>query len=517
MKRFLKWTAIVVGVLILMAISVIGLFLGWLRWSGERDWQRAEAELRAKGEKLTFAELMPPMPPDGENFFADPLWAGYSDLVRTTRPGCRGGEHEAMALRVPAAQLPIRLWQKVPLSAQESDQLARLKISKPSDRNSAYGALRSTIPYEKNAEQKKEEAAAMLQVLAPANETLSRIAELARRPHAQFPLHYNLLATEGSIPDLLAEVSESLVLSQMFMNRATSELLLGNSAAAAADTETLLRISFTQQSEPLLISLLVRVSTTGLALKVMDQGMTDHVWTADQPARYQELLEKIDLPKDLLFVLRGERIFCRESLKALKLHALKQPHQGLLTSLEMSATGLLLEKGAAYYVLLMQRALEKMQNTFKETGWNRSSTRIWQDEQAALEHRPLHRMMYMMLTLAIPALDGAIEKVTEAQTQVDQSLIACALERYRIARGSYPASPDSLVPEYLAKIPNSPITGKPMNYSLKQDGTFLLWTPSWELKSLGGKPGEYFGEGDIVWGQPLPKLKRPQEQSPSRP
>ena len=55
MKSFLKWAAIVVGSLILLLVVVVGIFLGWLRWSGKRDWQRAEAELRAKGEKLTFA------------------------------------------------------------------------------------------------------------------------------------------------------------------------------------------------------------------------------------------------------------------------------------------------------------------------------------------------------------------------------------------------------------------------------------------------------------------------------
>ena len=508
MKRFFKWAAIIVGSLILLLILVAGSFVWWLKWSGEREWQRAEAELRSKGEKLTFAELMPPMPPDGENFFADPLWAGYSDLVRTTRPGCRGGEHEAMALRVPAAQLPIRLWQKVPLSAQESDQLARLKISKPSDRNSAYGALISTIPYEKTPSKKKEEAAAMLQVLSPANETLSQIAELARRPHAQFPLHYNLLATEGSIPDLFTEVNENLALSQHFMNRATSELLLGNSASAAADTETLLRISFTQQSEPLLISLLVRASTTTLALKPLDQGLTDHVWTVDQLALYQELLEKINLPKDLLFVLRGERIYARESWKVLH-----PPQEGFFTSLEFYVTRLMLEKSAAYHALLMQMALEKMQNILKEPGWNRSSSQIFKEEQAALANRPLHRMMQMMLALAIPALNGATEKTAECQTQVDQSLIACALERYRLVHGSYPASLDALVPEFLTQLPDSPITGKPMNYSLKPEGTFLLWTPGWNLQSLGGKPGEFKGEGDIVWGQPLPKTSREKPKS----
>jgi hypothetical protein len=506
MKRFLKWTAIVVGSLILFLVLLVGSLLGWLKWSGERDWKRAEAELRAKGEKLTFAELVPPMPPDSENFFADPLWAGYSDLVRTKSRGCRGGEHQAMALKVPADQLPIRRWQKVPLTAQESDQLAQLKISKPRDRSSAYSTLRSTIPYEKNADRKREEAIAMLQILTPANETLSRIAELARRPQAQFPLHYNLIATEGSIPELLAETTENLVLSQLFLNRASSELLLGNSAAAATDTETLLRLSFTQQNEPLLISLLVRVSTTGLALKVLDQGLADHVWTADQIALYQGLLEKIDLPKGLLFVLSGERIYGRESLKALQ-----ATQQGFLASLGVQATRPLLEKNAAYHALLMQRALESMEHSLHKSGWNQSTAQVFKEEQAALAHRPLHRIMYIMVTMAASSLDRAIEKTVECQTQVDQSLIACALERYRLAHGSYPSTLDALVLEYLTKIPNSPIDGKPMNYSVKPDGSFLLWTPSWNLQSQGGKPGQFIGEGDIVWGQPIPKL--PKEKS----
>ena len=508
MKRFLTWAAMLVGFLTLLLAVAAGLFIEWLKWSGERDWKRAEAELRAKGEKLTFAELVPPMPPDSENFFADPLWAGYSDLVRTKSRGCRGGEHQTMALKIPAAQLPIRLWQKIPLTARESDQLAQLKISKPSDRSSAYGTLKSIFPSEKNADRKREEAAVMLQILTPANETLSRIAELARRPQSQFPLHYNFLETGGGIPDLFSEVTESLVLSQLFLNRASSELILGNSAAAATDTETLLRLSFTQQNEPLLISLLVRVSTTGLALRVLDQGLADHVWRADQIALYQGLLEKIDLPVDLLFVLRGERVYARESWEALQ-----PPQQGYFAALEFHVTRQLLKKSTACHALLMQGALESMEHSLHESGWNRSNSHVFQEEQAALAHRPLHRMMYMMMTLAIPALEGAISKTAECQAQVNQSLIACALERYRLVHGTYPSSLEALAPEYLTKIPNSPITGKPMNYSLKRDGNFLLWTPGWNLKSLGGKPGEFKGDGDIVWGKPLPMKDRPKTDS----
>jgi hypothetical protein len=121
----------------------------------------------------------------------------------------------------------------------------------------------------------------------------------------------------------------------------------------------------------------------------------------------------------------------------------------------------------------------------------------------------IKKWIYMLNVMSIPAISGCIQNAAATQTQVDQTLIACVLERYRIARGSYPDSLNALVPDYLAKLPNSPITGKPMNYSLNPDGTFLLWSPGWNLKSLGGKPGKFKGDGDIVWNQPLPTKKKP--------
>jgi hypothetical protein len=498
MKRFLKWASIVIGSLLLLMILFVGSFIGWLKWSGERDWKRAEAELRAKGEKLTFAELVPQIPPASDNFFADPLWAGYSDLVWTNRLGSDGVKRQVLEIRVPSDQQPTRLWQKVPLSSQESDALLRLTgkaVSKATpDRVSAYGDLRSRLRNEKNAERKKELAALSLQILSPADEMLARITELSKRPQAQFPLRYDLINQEGYIPNELPQQTEILLLSQMLMLRATSELLLGKNAEAAADTETLLRLSFIQQNEPLLMALLVRVSTTTQALQVLDQGLAGHTWTAGQLTLYQSLLEKIDLPGNLLFVLRGERIYFRTALSAQK--PFRSIAQGLLN------------KDVAYHALLMQTALERMEATRKTSGWNNASSHFFKEEHDALEHSPFHRILYMLVTLANTGVETAFEKTAECQTQVDQSLIACALERFRFAHGSYPALLDTLAPEYLIKLPNSPITGKAMNYSLNADGTFLLCSPGWDLKSLGGKPGEFTGEGDIVWDQPLPKNSR---------
>ena len=513
MKCFLKWTMIVVGVLILIAISVIGLFLGWLRWSGERDWKQAEAELRAKGEKLTFAELVPPMPPDSENFFADPIWSEYADLV----PVKNTSGIESWSPRLPSEQRQLQRWEEAPLSSKDKEDLRKLIPGHQEfkTRNWIFTALRTQLHEEKNPEKQKEVAALLLNVISPAEPALTQISKLSERPQAQFPTRYDL---GPSVP--LPEITVILRLSQTLAAKSLAELVLGKNSEAAADTLTLLRFGFCERNSPLLISFLVRVASVAMAVQSVDEGILRHAWSESNLRNFQNQLERIKLREAYLVGLRGERaffnqwdsVFVAELMRSLPTSTrFPKPVEKVYSSY----LACVVLKNKAFHNLFLQRKVESLKSSIP-TGWNAISAESVDQELKEITRHPLKKWIYELSALSLPGPFAGALKTAITQAQVDQCLIACALERCRIARGSYPTSLEVLAPEYLAKIPNSPITGKPMNYSLKPDGTFLLWTPSWELKSLGGKPGEYFGEGDIVWGQPLPKLKRPQEQSPSR-
>ena len=63
--------------------------------------------------------------------------------------------------------------------------------------------------------------------------------------------------------------------------------------------------------------------------------------------------------------------------------------------------------------------------------------------------------------------------VSFAQNAVNQAIIACALERFRIANGKYPEALEQLVPAYLDRIPNDIIRGRPMIYE-QAHGRYLL-------------------------------------------
>jgi len=51
---------------------------------------------------------------------------------------------------------------------------------------------------------------------------------------------------------------------------------------------------------------------------------------------------------------------------------------------------------------------------------------------------------------------------------------------------------------FIARLPDDPITAKPMHYQLISPGEFKLRSVGWDLMDDGGTPGK----GDIVWRRP---------------
>jgi hypothetical protein len=108
--------------------------------------------------------------------------------------------------------------------------------------------------------------------------------------------------------------------------------------------------------------------------------------------------------------------------------------------------------------------------------------------------------------MAIPALSGQIVRVARTQTAVDQALVACGLERFRLAQGTLPESLDSLAPAYLKAAPRDLITGEALRYRPATDGTYLLYATGWNGTDEGGAfvPTPATGnrpatEGDWPW------------------
>jgi hypothetical protein len=99
--------------------------------------------------------------------------------------------------------------------------------------------------------------------------------------------------------------------------------------------------------------------------------------------------------------------------------------------------------------------------------------------QAMLHHRLIARIL-------LPALGRTPFKAATAQTATDQAVIACALERYRLANGQFPAELRALSPKYIGTLPNDVVTGAPYEYQRTGDGRFALNSVGGDDRNVGG-------------------------------
>jgi hypothetical protein len=121
---------------------------------------------------------------------------------------------------------------------------------------------------------------------------------------------------------------------------------------------------------------------------------------------------------------------------------------------------------------------------------------------------------HSMLSESIVTLAGVARKVMRVEAAKQMVITAIALKRYQLQRGNYPPDLDSLVPEFVSTIPRDPVDGKPLRYRLHSDGTFLLYSVGDNGKDDGGDPSlekgfeasgfqwQHFHALDWVWPQP---------------
>jgi hypothetical protein len=116
-----------------------------------------------------------------------------------------------------------------------------------------------------------------------------------------------------------------------------------------------------------------------------------------------------------------------------------------------------------------------------------------------LEHRVIASMM-------LPALGNLSKKAANGQVAMDHAMLACALERHRLAHNEFPATLDALVPQFISQLPHDVITGEPYKYRRTDDGKFVLHSVGWNETDDNGTRGKTLfddKEGDWVWQYPI--------------
>lgn len=494
--------------------TVIALFYAEEDLRGKRAWQNYERKSKEKGIDLDWRAYIPPPAPDDENFalaspFADLFNYRYttnrvewhdtniwSRMLRFSFPSIsqpgRPAPEKEFGDWVHGRPLDLRKWQEYFRAANTNTAMTN----------------KWPVPLEPS----QNPAADVLSALRLLGPDLEALRAASARPHSRFPIHYDDLAKA-----MLPHLAFLLNLARTLQLRAVAELAAGRNQDAFADVHLAFYLADSLQSEPFAISQFVRCRMLEEDLQAVWEGLRVPRWTEDQLKTFQQYLVSFDLLSKYAQTAKADLAFTCAWIDSLASDPL------------------------TYYMMdnvqfFSDAQMEIIDNVFPR-GWyfqnELSAARFFQDDLAT-EASPQNQRVYPSLsqtnaqrfnklpttlfTFAYKHLGSTLapHKFAHTQTDINLALVACALERFRLAHGRFPENLDALTPAYLEKLPHDLINGEPLQYRITADGRFILYSVGWNEKDDGGafpsspveenKPRSfalYHAEnGDWVWEYP---------------
>ena len=370
---------------------------------------------------------------------------------------------------------------------------------------------------EQGGESSWEEVTASVAQNAKAFELLHRIIA---KPDFDFPIHYERGVNDLGFTNL--HFVEERQAALRLETAAFCALRRGDTAAAVTHLRAILAIAHALRNERLTISLLVRISIAQIGVDVTWEilqapGLTDA--KLDEIQRDWACADFGGIGESELLM---ERVTGQISLAKLRasnaamegfIDQIKKTHRTLVSSDSDEGEGLWTRIKTSVKVFLWRywwsypdqlRALQGYQVLLDTTRQARTSGSF----KAALDARDV-RLEALGITLltnefdsivsgrldfhamqseSVPTLSGVTRRVMAAEAAKEIVVTAIGLRRYQIKYGKRPPVLDSLVPEFLTKVPLDPVDGRPLRYRPNADGTFLLYSVGPNGADDGGDP-----------------------------
>ena len=481
--------AVVLAALISLAFAIEGARAAWA-------WQAVEAHLKQRGEPLTFADLVGPTVPDDQNFAQHPLLAGILSRPRTNDATGRTSHRWPDPRKIAELQDALRFPEALPDEPKNGQRLRRtgpdlealarvLKSGTSRAKRTVYDPGQAE-PRETNdlfhlpiPPAGMPAAQAVLFAFEGRRAILDQVTEAARRPRAQFDLRY-ADDPNALLPHLTLHKSMAVAL----RTRAAARVASGDTAGAAEDIETLLRLAEFTGEHPVIMSYLVQVALESMAMGAFWGGTSQHAWSDAQLAAFQQRFEGLTPRDNLVKAFRGERLFGKTSFERMRQGKLDADTPAAVEGSSGGFAGALVPRAwllqhQAYHSQVLDQIVEVLQRCDPERGISGKGS-VWETERIDQKvfNTAGHRFHpYRMLVHALlPAFARVHTKADRSLTTRRLAITVAALERHRLATGGYPKALGELVPRWVPTVPLDPMDGQALRYRLNADGTFTLYS-----------------------------------------
>lgn len=426
-------------------VTLIALFYAEENWRGQRALDRAKRELTAQGVDLNWDKYVPPPVPAEQNVFAAPNMQEW--FV---------GRHSTGVTRFDT-ETNFPVWGSGKKIEAETEARAYLVESDK---------------------------------LQP---RFTMIRDALRRPYARMDGDYSNIETLP-IPNFVAIRGMVRVLAQ----RAHCRLILREPEKAAEELAFMNDLRHFTDARPTgkpmtLVAAMINVAVVGVYTDVIGDGLQMHAWQEPQLVELQKQLSEINVMIPVAVAFETEPAASTRALETL-------PSQKLLSAFERHGDWLrLAPHGWIFQNIANDVPFYYARKDAFDVLQKRVKPEILKENSRRLEKFVAHKSPFRIFAaVLIPNINKAAQTTARNQNSVNEALIACALERYRIANGSYPDSLDATVPKFMVKLPNDIVTSEAMKYQRAGD-SFVLYSIGWNEKDDGG-----ITPATMINGQPDP-------------
>jgi hypothetical protein len=301
------------------------------------------------------------------------------------------------------------------------------------------------------------------------------------------------------------------ILVQLLAQRAQAHLLLDQPQAALEEISLIHKLRRPLGAKPVgLVAAIMNVAVTSVYEDVVADGLRLGMWKEPQLVLIQKQLREIDLPTLLAEGLQLERAVGLQQMTLppyqlgklmfgiTKTNALQKFLNPALLAAHIAPRGWRYEN-MVLAAQLQQRSIDTYdatrhlivpENAEKADRAMQSALKRWSPRSC-------------LAAVVVPNFSRAWISAARSQTLANEALIACALERYRLAAGRFPEDLQDLTPQFIDSLPQDVITGAPFRYRRLSNSRFLLYSPGWNQVDEGGmnveSPMSYPEQGDWVW------------------
>jgi hypothetical protein len=496
--------AAVVGGLLVGALLV---FFSEENWRGKRAWETARQTLIAKGVELDWQKFIPPPVPDAQNFAATPFLAPLFDFPRP---------HELVPApwRDPVAFERAKNFGASLLPMNKKGQVSpALFNGKVTDLSAALQLFRNetngTATTEPLPATRADAAVAVLAALKEYQPVLTELRLASARPYSRFDIEYD------AKDPMTIRLPHYLVLhhlTKVLDVEASAEIALGKTEEAFADIKLMEHLADAIRDEPFLIGWQARGTLIKAAEQIIWEGLAVRGWSEPQLVEFQSRLRDVRLLRHFEQCLKGERASFGETAFDL-LHRNKNALRDWMGWNEAASSIGYLLAAPEGWLYQEQVTWHRLYDEYVWPGFDPEAAtfqpHLLEANRKALEAQLKGSPVFHhtgVSRLSLHNISNLFPRAAISQNRIDQTILACALERCRLANGKYPKTLAALSPRFTEKIPADVCNGEPMKYRMLPDGQFVLYSIGWNEKDDGGvtilnKDESDFDpdRGDWVW------------------